>query len=182
MSHAKNITRLVAAIALVVGFAFAVPPATAAEDETEPGAEESSAPGPGVCIPFSHPDAPVLSDGCIQLDLNPGEDPTERCEVTATEDPAPVLVECQLSTSEDDQECIQIYWKYEVGPVTWENRGCDGDISVDEDWRPDGSFETTNCLQIYWKVEIGPVVWERSGCSSDVYFNEDWSPEDESPF
>lgn len=253
MTHAKNAARFVAAIALVVGFAFAVPPASATEDDgevtpdasttqtippcantpeasagpataglndfcrpwvevdtdevdcdvkedrpsydvsCEPAADGASAadPGPQVCIPYYHEGetGPVsyTFTGCdvevsVQTDLRPGEDPTERCEVTATEDPAPVLVECQLSTTATEPACYHIYWKTEVGPVTWEQRSsCDGDISVDEDWRPDATLDTTNCLQIYWKVELGPVVWERSGCSSQIYLNEDWSPQDELP-
>jgi hypothetical protein len=146
MSQVKDVTRFVAAIALVVGFAFAVPPASAAEDTDaeEPNVETANTIPP--CAAF-HPEVSAgpatagIDEFCspyasVDLDFDPDEDPTEKCSVATSEDKPFVLVRCQLSTPAE-QRCYQIYWKTEVGPVVWEQRSsCDGDIYVNEDWEP----------------------------------------------
>jgi hypothetical protein len=191
MSQIKNVTRFAAAIALLVGFAVVAPSVSAAEEDTEtPSAETTQTIPP--CATFNPeynvgPATAGIDDTCspyasVDLDLDPDEDPTEKCSVTTSEDKPFVLVRCQLSTT-SEPHCYHIYWKKEVGPVTWEQRSsCDGDITVDKDWRPDTDPSTTStCLQIYYKIEIGPVVYERSGCDSQLYVDENWQPSDEIP-
>lgn len=134
MIRTMKTAQITVALALLAGFAFVVPPASAVEDETDTPTVTTTATIPPCAAtpePSAGPATVGLDDFC-----NPwAEIETDAADCRAETDRPDAHVDCDTPVA-TTTNCFYIYWKKEVGPIVWEQRSsCDGEIYVNDDWQ-----------------------------------------------